>query len=439
MIMPRWLGLLAGFVLLAAALAPATAQDVPVDQTALEQQEETAEGEAASEQEPQGEPSELPATAPTTTPARSEADIAAAVSPSVVRVITDKGQGSGVKIDRGVLTVEHVIAGSSRIEIVAPNGARSSAVISRADSKSDLALLLTELPLPAVQVEPARTQRQGDPVLILGYPLGNQLQGPPTLSRGLISAIREIDGVLVVQTDATMNDGNSGGAMVNMAGKLIGVPAYGYARTTGLNFAIAGEVVEAFLTGPVVVAANPTRVPVPTPPVAGSGSASGSTRSRNPAAWSLRPTDMPPNFAQDDWTTEEKTGYATHAASFSQRSGSPQGAFVVANLVLSSTTGRPPSQSFMDEIADQTAQELTSSSTTASRATGPNLGDATRWLRATTSVSSRGVTVRAETHLVIFSVGNDIAVVLTMNLDGFGGGQGETVRYANVVLGRMRS
>jgi hypothetical protein len=147
---------------------------------------------------------------------------------------------------------------------------------------------------------------------------------------------------------------------------------------------------------------------------------------------------MPSNFVQDEWATQQQSGYTVHSALFYQRSGSPQGTFLVANVLFASTTGRPPSQTFMDQMADETVRDLTSSSTSASRVSGPNLGDATRWLRATTTLSSRGVQARVDTHLVIFSVGNDLVEVVTMNLEGFGGGQAETTRYANIVLGRMR-
>ena len=72
--------------------------------------------------------------------------------------------------------------------------------------------------------------RQGDELLVLGFARPDVIAGQPTLGRGLLSGLRrDADGRLWVQTDAPMNHGDSGGAVVNMRGKLVGVVSFGIA------------------------------------------------------------------------------------------------------------------------------------------------------------------------------------------------------------------
>jgi len=180
--------------------------------------------------------------------ALTEADVAELVAPSVVQIVTSDGMGSGVAINRGVLTSAHVVDDADRVEIVKSDGSRATALVSLSDSTLDLAILTTEMDLRPVQMEPARRQRFGETLMVLGYPYGELLGEQPTITRGLLSGIREIDGVVLVQTDAAMNSGSSGGAIVNMSGKLIGVAAFSVRDSIGLNFGIATESIHAFFT-----------------------------------------------------------------------------------------------------------------------------------------------------------------------------------------------
>jgi S1-C subfamily serine protease len=194
------------------------------------------------------------AVTPTPTPIPlSEADIAARAAPSVVQVTTRSGSGSGVRVAQGVLTNDHVVSGQEGIEVIRSDGTHQPAAVVRTDPWFDLALLTTDLDLPIVEIEPASAQRQGDPLLVFGYPFGSRLTGSATLTRGILSAVREMDGVTLVQTDAAMNSGSSGGAMVNMRGKLIGISSRGLGTVGGLNFGIAGESIQGFLDGAQIV------------------------------------------------------------------------------------------------------------------------------------------------------------------------------------------
>jgi S1-C subfamily serine protease len=207
----------------------------------------------------------VPSPAATGTPAPatsgaapSEADIAARAAPSVVQISVPGASGSGVAIAGGILTNQHVIDGAASIDVITASGQRAHAEVLRSNTTSDLALLRApDLNLPPLELEAAGQQRQGDTLLVLGYPLADlkELGGQATLTRGLLSAVRaQSNGVVLVQTDAAINPGNSGGPLLNVQGKVIGIVAFGIEHTQGLSFGVAAETIQAFLDGPGGVA-----------------------------------------------------------------------------------------------------------------------------------------------------------------------------------------
>jgi len=228
-----------------------------------------------TEPAPPAEPSP-PSTAPSTpsaptTPAPaanlSLADIATRVGPSVVQVITDRGTGSGVRVDAGILTSAHVVADATRIEVVSNDRRRAVATIQRFDANADLALLQADLALPPVEMEGAAQQRQGDEILVFGYPLGlSDNGGQATLTRGIISSMgKDAHGIVLIQTDAAVNLGNSGGAMVNLRGKLIGLPILIVREegAQGVSFGVGVDSVSAFLSLPLSAVAPPAPDSIP--------------------------------------------------------------------------------------------------------------------------------------------------------------------------------
>jgi serine protease Do len=163
-------------------------------------------------------------TAQAATPKGNAADVYRQVQPSVVYISTDKGQGSGVILsaDGLIVTNAHVIEGASKI-MVELNGGRQlqAKVISVGRSGcTDLALL--RLPnqknLPAIALGNPTTGEHGHTVFAIGYPLGIK---PASITQGLISNLDEQGGLL--QTSAVSNPGNSGGALVNERGELLGI------------------------------------------------------------------------------------------------------------------------------------------------------------------------------------------------------------------------
>ncbi|TFH36822.1 MAG: trypsin-like serine protease, partial [Dehalococcoidia bacterium] len=82
--------------------------------------------------------------------------------------------------------------------------------------------------LPAVMLGQVSDMVVGADVLAGGFPLGTDLAGPATFTRGIVSAVRVLsDGQKYIQTDAAINPGNSGGCLFTLQGKMIGVPSAG--------------------------------------------------------------------------------------------------------------------------------------------------------------------------------------------------------------------
>ena len=201
--------------------------------------------------------------APAPAPA-AEGDIPQLVenlAPSVVTIFTDGGLGSGVVYseDGLVLTNEHVVRGNTLVEVAFADGQRVEGTVKATDPVTDLALVQanrTGLPKPVYQTD---LPRVGEGAVVLGSPLGFE----NTATAGIISGLhRSIPGsasnslslVDLIQTDAPISPGNSGGAVINMRGEIIGISeAYipPSAGAVALGFAIpaatAVEVAEELL------------------------------------------------------------------------------------------------------------------------------------------------------------------------------------------------
>jgi S1-C subfamily serine protease len=151
-------------------------------------------------------------------PALSVAEIVDQAAPSVVLVLGDLGSGrvsagSGVQVADGVLTNAHVVKGTKAIQLMFSDGTRQRGKLEFVDER--------------LGIEANDEQQVGDEVLVLGYPRPDVIGIKEiTVTRGSISAIREVRGVKFIQTDASMEPGNSGGPIVNIRGKLIGLATW---------------------------------------------------------------------------------------------------------------------------------------------------------------------------------------------------------------------
>ncbi len=135
--------------------------------------------------------------------------------------------GSGVIVDAAghIITNHHVIAGAEKIQVQIADGRNAVAEVVGRDPDTDLAVLRVKLDkLPVMQLGRSDHVQVGDVVLAIGSPLGLA----QTVTHGIVSATGRAQlGVATfenfIQTDAAINEGNSGGALVNVRGELIGI------------------------------------------------------------------------------------------------------------------------------------------------------------------------------------------------------------------------
>ena len=163
------------------------------------------------------------------------------------------GTGVVMTADGYIITNAHVIQGYSRAEVAFQDGTAYEALLVGKDTPSDLAVLKIDCDglTPAVFGD-SETLEVGDTVLAIGNPLGEELWG--TMTDGIISAINRdvhVDGytMSLLQTTAALNEGNSGGALINEYGQVVGITnlkmgAYG-SLVEGLGFAIPTSTVKA--------------------------------------------------------------------------------------------------------------------------------------------------------------------------------------------------
>lgn len=160
---------------------------------------------------------------------------------------TTQGTGSGIIIsaDGYIVTNNHVIEDASSVKVTLNTGGEYEAKIIGKDEKTDLAVLkiTPDEPLTVAELGDSSQIQVGERAVAIGNPLGMEFFGSTT--QGIISAINrtitvENKTMNVIQTDAAINEGNSGGALVNAYGQVIGINAVKILSSTveGMGFAI---------------------------------------------------------------------------------------------------------------------------------------------------------------------------------------------------------
>jgi S1-C subfamily serine protease len=136
------------------------------------------------------------------------------------------GTGFIISPDGYILTCDHVVQGSDKIEIMLPDGRKFEAAYVAGSKERDLALLKIDAEnLPVLPIGNSDEVELTDEVTTLGYPLVDELGADVSVGSGTINARRENTATPLLQMDVTLNPGNSGGPVFNQQGEVIGVAA----------------------------------------------------------------------------------------------------------------------------------------------------------------------------------------------------------------------
>ena len=176
------------------------------------------------------------------------------------RIQSSLGSGVIVSADGTIVTNAHVVKGSgaTEVRVVLSDRREFDAKVIQQDEKSDIAVLRISASgerFPFLQFEDSDRVEVGDQVLAIGNPFGVG----QTVTGGIISALARTevassDAQVFLQTDAAINPGNSGGALVDMAGRLVGINTAIFSRSggsVGIGFAIPSNLVKLYVDSAV--------------------------------------------------------------------------------------------------------------------------------------------------------------------------------------------
>ena len=179
----------------------------------------------------------------------SASEVYARVAPSMVFIETPSGTGSGVLIDEGyIVTNRHVVWPYESVLATFPDGTWFDGVpVIGWDALSDLAVLgPVDVSVTPVELADGEGLAPGSELYLIGYPAETEAYPEPTITRGILSRFREWEwfGMTYLQTDASIAGGQSGGALVNNLGQVVGISTFSFSEAGfGLATSIADDLV----------------------------------------------------------------------------------------------------------------------------------------------------------------------------------------------------
>ena len=201
----------------------------------------------------------------------SVTDVVEKALPSIAHISSGSGSGTGFVIDETglVVTNKHVVQGSSQVTLRLASGGQHRGRVTQRHPSLDLAYIEIDSNRSFIPIAIGDSSkiRVGEDVIAIGFPLGRSLGQEPTVSVGIISAKRNNR----LQTDASLNPGNSGGPLLNMFGEAIGVvtsrvdSTSGGRAVAGISFAIPINEVKSGVGRQVSPSGQALPTPTPTP------------------------------------------------------------------------------------------------------------------------------------------------------------------------------
>ena len=192
------------------------------------------------------EPTATPRPTPTPEPTMSSADVYSLIAPSVAMVLSSVGTGSAVLLEDGYLvTNHHVVWPDRKVRLLFPDGAdlRNVSVVA-VDPLADIALLgPVDTGAKGLRFSKGESFPVGGEVFMVGYPGEVEWSPKPAIVSGVLSRLRSWDqaGITYLQTDAAIAGGQSGGAMVDARGRLLGVSGFSF---TDARYALVASSVD---------------------------------------------------------------------------------------------------------------------------------------------------------------------------------------------------
>lgn len=162
----------------------------------------------------------------------------------LIKVGATHASGFLVSEDGYILTAAHVVSGVQEVSVILKSGLELSAKVLRVDERQDIAIIKIDgKGHKALCIETTKLPSVGIEIYAIGSPVSEKLSF--TVSKGIISGYREIGNFRYIQTDASLNPGNSGGPLLNKYGKVIGIVSWKIVAQgiEGLSFGIPLHIV----------------------------------------------------------------------------------------------------------------------------------------------------------------------------------------------------